>query len=70
MARELQLPAVIGTNTGTSVLKTGDEVTVSCAQGDRGCIYDKILNYDCRVTNIESLSKPRTKIMCNVANPR
>jgi pyruvate,water dikinase len=69
VARELGVPAVVGTENGTDVLKDGQIVTVSCAEGDTGFVYDGALAFDIKRTSLSSLGRPRTKVMMNVANP-
>lgn len=69
VAREMGLPAIVGTQNITEVLKDGDKVTVSCAQGDVGFIYDGILDYEKIETNISDLPEVSTPIMLNVASP-
>ncbi len=70
IARELGVPAVVGCGDATSLLKDGTFVTVSCAEGDEGKIYDGLLETD--VTEMErgELSKLPVKIMMNVGNPQ
>ena len=69
VARELGIPAVVGTNDATTVLKDGDEVTVSCAEGDTGLVYEGLLKFEVREESAEKLHEPPVKIMMNVANP-
>jgi len=69
VARELGIPAVVGTNDATTVLKDGDEVTVSCAEGDTGMVYEGLLEFEVREESQEKLHEPPVKIMMNVANP-
>jgi pyruvate,water dikinase len=69
VARELGVPAIVGTGNATSKLTTGDEVTVSCAEGDTGYVYAEKLPFEVEETHIESLPRPNTKIMINIANP-
>ncbi len=70
VSRELGLPAIVGTEVGTQVLKDGDKVTVSCAEGDVGFIYKGLLKYEEEKVDIKSLTeRPRTQIMMNLANP-
>jgi pyruvate,water dikinase len=59
----------VGTEHGTHQLQTGQNVTVSCAEGDTGFVYEGLLDYDHREIEINTQSRPRTKIMMNVANP-
>ncbi len=69
VSRELGVPAVVGTENGTQVLKTGQPVTVSCAESEVGFIYEGLLNFNITKTDLKNLGKPKTKIMMNVANP-
>jgi pyruvate,water dikinase len=69
VSRELGLPAVVGTENGTDLIKTGQVVTVSCAEGETGTIYEGKLDFDVRKVALTALARPRTKIMMNVANP-
>ena len=69
VARELGIPAVVGTGEATRVLKDGDEVTVSCAEGDTGLVYGGLLAFEVREEKQEKLAEPPVKIMMNVANP-
>jgi pyruvate,water dikinase len=69
VSRELGIPAVVGTETGTDAIRTGQDVTVSCAEGDKGFIYDGRLAFDVERTELSELSRPRTKVMMNVGNP-
>jgi pyruvate, water dikinase len=70
IARELGIPAVVGCGDATELLKTGTLVTVSCAEGDTGFIYDGML--DTEVTEVQRGTMPdiSTKIMMNVGNPQ
>ena len=70
IARELGIPAVVGCGDATDLLKDGTLVTVSCAEGDTGRIYDGLL--DMEVTEVERGTMPEidTKIMMNVGNPQ
>jgi len=69
ISRELGVPAVVGTLNGTEVLKDGDSVTVSCAEGDTGHIYAGVLKYEKSTLDFSTNTRPKTKIMINVANP-
>ncbi|HGY10660.1 MAG TPA: phosphoenolpyruvate synthase, partial [Oceanithermus profundus] len=70
VARELGIPAVVGTERATRVLQTGQEVTVSCAEGEVGRIYEGRLAFEVREVDPETLPKPeRTRILLNVGNP-
>ncbi len=69
VARELGIPAVVGTNDATEVLKNGMEVTVSCAEGELGYIYEGKIVYEVEEIDLENIPKPKTKIMMNIGNP-
>ena len=69
VSRELGLPAVVGTEQGTEVLKDGRIVTVSCAEGDAGIVYEGKLAFEVERTNLQALPRPKTKVMMNVGNP-
>ena len=69
VARELGIPAVVGTGKGTAVLKDGEVVTVSCAEGDTGNVYAGKLRFSVEALASEALPEPPVKLMMNVANP-
>ncbi len=69
IARELGVPAIVGCGDATDLLKDGQEVTVSCAEGDTGNIYEGKLDFDIQRNSIESMPKLPFKIMMNVGNP-
>jgi pyruvate,water dikinase len=69
IARELGIPAVVGTGDGTTRLATGTTVTVSCAEGDTGRIYAGSASFHIDTTDVSGLQRPRTKIMVNLGNP-
>lgn len=69
VSRELGLPAVVGTENGTESLRNGQAVTVSCAEGDEGRVYEGRLTFHVDTVNLAELPKPRTKLMLNVGNP-
>ena len=69
VSRELGVPAVVGTEHATEILKTGQIVTVSCSEGDTGFVYEGELPFEVERTDLKTLARPRTKIMMNVANP-
>ena len=69
VSRELGVPAIVGTEHGTDALKDGQMVTVSCAEGDAGFVYEGALPFDVERTNLKDLGQPRTKVMMNLANP-
>ncbi|MDQ7083154.1 MAG: pyruvate, water dikinase [Aquificota bacterium] len=69
VARELGIPAVVGTGNATEVLKDGTEVTVSCAEGETGHVYEGKLRFEVQEVDLDQLPRPRTKIMMNIGNP-
>ena len=69
IARELGVPAIVGCGDATDVLQDGQQVTVSCAEGDTGKIYEGQLEFDIQRNSIESMPKLPFKIMMNVGNP-
>ncbi|MEA1924300.1 MAG: phosphoenolpyruvate synthase [Candidatus Altiarchaeota archaeon] len=69
VSRELGIPCVIGSEDATEKLKTSQEVTVSCADGETGKVYDGLLDFEIEEINLEKLPETRTKIMMNVGLP-
>ncbi|MCD4483871.1 phosphoenolpyruvate synthase [Chromobacterium vaccinii] len=69
IARELGIPAVVGCGDATRVLKEGMQVTVSCAEGDTGNIYDGLLDVEIIDLELDKMPKAPVKIMMNVGNP-
>ncbi len=69
VSRELGKPAVVGAKDAVRVLKNSQEVTVSCAEGEIGKIYDGILKFEIEEVDISKLPRPKTKIMMNLGNP-
>ncbi|MCW0308563.1 phosphoenolpyruvate synthase [Pantoea ananatis] len=69
IARELGIPAVVGCGDATERLKEGHTVTVSCAEGDTGYVYDELLDFDVTSSQVDTLPDLPLKIMMNVGNP-
>ncbi|MBT1075073.1 phosphoenolpyruvate synthase [Geobacter grbiciae] len=69
VSRELGIPSVVGTGNGTERIATGREITVSCAEGDVGRIYDGPLPFRVERVDLAGMRRPRTKIMMNLGNP-
>lgn len=69
VSRELGLPAIVGTGNATHVLHSEQEVTVSCAEGDEGFIYEGTARFETETVDVSDLPKTRTEIMLNLANP-
>ncbi|MEM9924336.1 MAG: phosphoenolpyruvate synthase [Cyanobacteria bacterium P01_D01_bin.50] len=70
IARELGLPAIVGCDNATEVLKTSQEVTVSCAEGEEGKVYQGLLPFEVEEVQLEDLPRTRTQILMNVGNPQ
>ena len=69
VSRELGIPAVVGAGNATEVLETGREITVSCAEGEDGLVYDGILPFHKDTLSLKDLKRPKTEIMMNLGNP-
>ncbi|MCS3513606.1 MULTISPECIES: phosphoenolpyruvate synthase [Pseudomonas] len=69
IARELGIPAVVGCGNATQLLKDGQGVTVSCAEGDTGFIFEGELGFDIKQNSIDAMPDLPFKIMMNVGNP-
>ncbi len=69
VSRELGVPCVVGTGEATAAIETGRAVTVSCAEGDVGKIYDGSPRFERETLDLTSLVRPRTKILMNVGDP-
>ncbi|PSW63683.1 phosphoenolpyruvate synthase [Photobacterium kishitanii] len=69
IARELGIPAVVGCGDAMALLQEGQNVTVSCAQGETGYVYDGILEFEVRRSEVEQLPTLPLKVMMNVGNP-
>jgi pyruvate, water dikinase len=69
VSRELGLPALVGTGNATEILKPGEKVTVSCAEGDEGFVYEGIAEVAVTEIDLSAVPATRTKVMLNLANP-
>src|ERR1035437_2054294 len=69
IARELGVPAVVGTGNGTTSVPAGQLVTVSCSEGDTGRIYSGEVPFHVERTEVSEIARPNTKIMLNLGNP-
>lgn len=69
IARELGIPAVVGTASATRELKDGEDVTVSAAEGDTGFVYEGVLDFSVSTSEVDSMPEIPTTIMMNVGNP-
>lgn len=69
VSREIGVPCVVGTEKATAVLKSGQKVTISCAKGEVGVVFDGTIPFACRTLDLGELVRPRTRVMINVGNP-
>jgi pyruvate,water dikinase len=69
VSREIGVPCVVGTESATTRLSTGQHVTVSCAEGETGKVYEGLLKFRRETIDAQDLQRPRTQIMMNVGNP-
>jgi pyruvate, water dikinase len=69
VSRELGIPAIVGTVEATDTLKDDQEITLSCAEGDHGYVYDDILKFNEEEVSLEDIPETRTQIMMNIASP-
>jgi pyruvate,water dikinase len=69
VAREVGIPAVVGSEDATRILTSGETVTVSCADGETGKVYEGELDFEKEITQLDTLDRPRTQMMMNVGNP-
>jgi pyruvate, water dikinase len=70
IARELGVPAIVGCGNATDILKNGQEVTISCAEGEEGKVYSGLLPFEVEEVALENLPRTRTQILMNVGNPQ
>jgi pyruvate,water dikinase len=69
VSRELGIPCVVGTADATRKVADKSPVTVSCAEGDNGFVYNGVLKFEVNRTNVKNLTRPKTKIMMNIGSP-
>jgi pyruvate,water dikinase len=69
VSRELGIPCVVGTANATKIIKSGKSITVDCSSGEEGKIYDGIIPFKVKKTDISNIAETRTKIMMNVGEP-
>lgn len=69
VARELGIPAVVGCDGATAAIRDGDEITVSCAHGERGRVYAGRVPFECQQLDLSTLPRTRTRLMVNIGNP-
>ena len=69
VSRELGIPAIVGADNATHILRDGQEVTVSCAEGEIGRVYEGLLAFEVEEIDLGKLPRPKTEIMMNLGNP-
>jgi len=69
VSRELGIPAIVGTGNAVEILEDGQEVTVSCAEGETGLVYEGSLDFKITKTDLSTVPKTKTQIMMNLGNP-
>ncbi|PZO40607.1 MAG: phosphoenolpyruvate synthase [Pseudanabaena frigida] len=69
IAREMGIPAIVGCGNATGMIKSGQEVTISCAEGEEGKVYEGLVPFEIVETSLDNLPKLSTKILMNVGNP-
>jgi pyruvate,water dikinase len=69
VAREMGIPAVVGCDNATTAIRTGDDITVSCAEGSEGRVYAGLLPFTTTAIDVATLARPQTRLMVNMANP-
>jgi pyruvate,water dikinase len=69
IAREMGIPAIVGCGNATQVIQTGTPITVSCAEGEQGSVYEGLIPFAVNEVALDTLPKTRTKILVNVGNP-
>ncbi len=69
IAREMGIPAIVGCGNATGALTSGQEVTISCSEGEEGRVYDGLVPFEVQETQLDNLPRTRTKILMNVGNP-
>src|SRR3989338_7531882 len=69
ISRELGIPCIVGTGNATKVLKTGQPITVDCSQGEHGLVYQGLIPFTVKKTDISKIEKTKTKIEMNLGDP-
>ena len=69
VSRELGIPCIVGTNDATHKVKANQRITVSCAEGEDGFVYDGYIPFKINRHNLKNFKRPHTKVMMNVGNP-
>lgn len=69
VSRELGIPAIVGSGNASQLLKSGQQVTVSCAEGEVGKVYEGLLDFEVHTVDVSELPRPDTQIMMNIGSP-
>lgn len=69
VSRELGVPAVVGTGTATETFRDGQDITLSCASGDKGLIFEGLIEFDIESIDLATIPETRTAVMLNIADP-
>lgn len=69
VSRELGIPCIVGTNDGTKIIKPNTPITVCCAEGEKGSVYEGKLKFAINKVNLKNMKRPKTMIMLNLGNP-
>ena len=69
VGRELGVPVIVGSGNGTKIIKSGQEITIDCSQGEEGKVYEGIIPFEIKKTDISNIAKTKTKILMNVGEP-
>ena len=69
VSRELGIPAIVGTDQATNLIKTGQQITIDCSSGEIGTIYNEILKFEVKSIEVKKIPKLNVNIMMNVGNP-
>jgi len=69
VARELGIPAIVGTAVATKLIKNGQPITIDCSQGERGLVYQGLVPFEVKKINVAKIPKLRTEIMMNIGEP-
>jgi pyruvate,water dikinase len=69
VSREFGIPAVVGAQGATEKIRTGQEITVSCAEGDTGFVYEGLMPFNVEKMSLKDLPRPKTEVMINLGNP-
>ena len=69
VGRELGVPVIVGSSNGTKVIKSGQDITIDCSGGETGRVYDGIIPFEIKKTDISNIAETKTKIYMNVGEP-